>query len=124
MNAALRLISGEGDSENLWKRLSGFNNALTLASSVDNSPGSPDSKGFVFACAADDIALLPRIPSAGRTPVGAMLRRLEPCRVAEENVRRPRELCVGCDECLSARMHFWQVKEGETRISAGNWVVS
>lgn len=98
MNAALRLISGEGDSENLWKRLSGFNNALALASSVDNSPGFCGSNGLLFACATDDTALLPKNPSAGRTPVGVMLRRLEPCRVAEENVRRPRELCLRCGE--------------------------
>lgn len=124
MNAALRLISREGDSENLWKRLSGFNNALALASSVDNNPVLFGSRGLVFACAAEDIARRPIAPSAGRILVGVMLRRLEPCRVAEENVRRPRELCVGCDDCCSARMHFWQVNEGEIRISAGNWVVS
>jgi hypothetical protein len=69
INAALLLISGEGELESGWKRLFGINNGLPSVSGigVDSSPPGLRYSGgsFLTVCPCpkpnEDAALLPKI---------------------------------------------------------------
>jgi len=130
MKAALRLISGDGELENGWKRLFGIRSGLSSlpVTRVESNPPALRYPGtsFPMNCPSlpnEEAALLPDIfsnewslafvlPANFESPEGPAEYPLRP------NVRRI-DNDVGCDDrgvLLRAFRHLWQVYEADERI--------